>query len=243
MATRCPKGHVYAFEASPRNAVFLRKNIELNEVQNVTVVETALAECEKVVAFVETFFGAGNHIISPEGVKHAAPNITLRSRSLDSFLENEFSHDKIDFVKMDIEGYEPAALLGARNLIRTFQPQLFVEINSFSLSFAHRFDPISFVEFLFDQFEVSTVGAEGKLSPITDVAKFIYQNMIEHQCVDDILITPTKRTSLDRLQQIIDRSVSQVKLDEAYLLFESMKSKIKERRSLRGRIASLFSPL
>jgi FkbM family methyltransferase len=63
MATRCPQGHVYAFEASPKNAA--RRNIEINGLTNVTVIEGALADEERDVDFVETHAGSGNHVITP----------------------------------------------------------------------------------------------------------------------------------------------------------------------------------
>jgi hypothetical protein len=46
--------------------------------------------------------------------------------SLDSY----FSNNDVDFIKIDIEGYEWFALQGAANLIRRCKPSLMVEIQS-----------------------------------------------------------------------------------------------------------------
>ena len=187
----------------PRTPLFLRRNIELNGIKNVTIVERALAEAERTVSFVETSSGAGNHIISPEGVKHAHGNLTLKTTTIDNFMRSGFKHRTLDFIKMDIEGYEPAALLGAQNTISQFAPRIFLEINGFTLLFAHRFNPIDFIEFLWANFNPQDVESGGKLVDLKDIPAFIYQNMVMKQCVSDLLLTPNKNINFRTLRQII----------------------------------------
>ena len=42
LAVNCPNGRVYALEASPRNARYLRQNIAHNRLDNCAVIETAV---------------------------------------------------------------------------------------------------------------------------------------------------------------------------------------------------------
>jgi FkbM family methyltransferase len=207
MATRCPKGHVYAFEAGPTNAGILRRNIALNNIRNVTVIDGPLGYDLRKVRFHESHFGAGSHIKSAEGIPHPeATTIELSTNTLDRFINSPaFRHDKVDFIKMDVEGYEPAVLLGARSLVAKFAPPIFMEINTFTIAFAHRFDPLAFIEFLWKQFDVKRVTFGGSISNAEDLAGFVYANMIQHQCVDDVLLLPKPKTSFDQLERVVQR--------------------------------------
>ena len=68
LATYCPNGRVFAVEASPKNARFLRENIERNCLDNCVVIETAVGNRCGSLAFLETGFGAGSHVLNAERV-------------------------------------------------------------------------------------------------------------------------------------------------------------------------------
>lgn len=55
----------------------------------------------------------------------------LRCRSLDSFLTTRPGIDRIDWIKMDIEGAEYEALKGAVECIRKWKPKLLIECHEF----------------------------------------------------------------------------------------------------------------
>lgn len=46
---------------------------------------------------------------------------------------DELNLERLDFIKMDIEGYEVKALKGAVNLINKFRPKMWIEVNSLAL--------------------------------------------------------------------------------------------------------------
>ena len=105
-------GHVYGFEASPQTfAVYARNMAALS---NVTPVQAAVHETCGVLSFSGS--DAGAHIV--EGGKFAVPAV-----SLDAFAK-EHALARVDFIKMDIEGAEEAALIGAREIIQKFRPKM-----------------------------------------------------------------------------------------------------------------------
>jgi FkbM family methyltransferase len=55
----------------------------------------------------------------------------IRVRSLDSFLAERPGIDRIDWIKMDIEGAELGALKGAEKCLRTHRPKLLIECHNF----------------------------------------------------------------------------------------------------------------
>ncbi len=55
----------------------------------------------------------------------------LQVRSLDSFLSNRPGIERIDWIKMDVEGAELAVLQGASSTLREERPRLLIELHEF----------------------------------------------------------------------------------------------------------------
>jgi FkbM family methyltransferase len=109
---------VYAFEPLPTNLEFLRRHLSLNNVENVEIIEAAVCDEVGTACFrVEknSYMGA----LNPEG------SIQVRTVTLDHALKSSAVCPP-DFVKMDIEGAELRALLGAEHTIRSYKPVLFL---------------------------------------------------------------------------------------------------------------------
>lgn len=90
-------GRVYAFEPDPLNIKKLRRNLQINDISNVTIVEAAASDKNGQAFFQRKGASAGRLAETGD------PTKTVR---LDTFTPP-------DFVKMDIEGGETLALHGA----------------------------------------------------------------------------------------------------------------------------------
>jgi FkbM family methyltransferase len=128
-----PAGRVYAFEPTHHVAAKLRSNVRLNGFDNVDVNEMAVSDsCGEATLFYVEDDGE-NNILAPEpGYDTSAkiPTITL-----DEFMALK-GIDKVDVIKMDIEGAELMALRGASRLLVGDQcPVIFLEVNPRTLAF------------------------------------------------------------------------------------------------------------
>ena len=91
-------GRVFAFEPSAKSVYFLRRHLELNDCQNVTVVQSAIGRDTGLICF--------------DGFRQTSKETYLiASMSLDQFTAAGFPSPS--FIKMDIEGAEKHALEGA----------------------------------------------------------------------------------------------------------------------------------
>lgn len=107
------QGNVVAIEMLPGTAEALRKHVALNGVPWVRVVEEALSnvEGEVVTAYVpEGYFGRAS-LGSPAG---DANRVQVTTTTLDAVLRDV---DKVQLLKLDIEGAELLALEGAREVL------------------------------------------------------------------------------------------------------------------------------
>ena len=114
-----PDGKVFAFEPLPRNISYLHKHIKLNKINNIQVIEAAVSQHEG-----ESFFELG----ASTAMGHISENgeIKVRMVSLDAMLESG-QLPPPDFMKVDVEGAEFDVLCGARILLETHRPVLFLD--------------------------------------------------------------------------------------------------------------------
>src|SRR5579875_2291021 len=106
------RGHVYAFEPSPREAQRLHANIALNGLSNVTVNQVAVTDTTGVANFAvcDDNFGVFNAVEAvnhPSAQGHVAEMIEVTATSLDAYIEQQ-QLLSIDLVKIDVEGSELA---------------------------------------------------------------------------------------------------------------------------------------
>ena len=122
-----PGGRIIAFEPSPRERARLVRHLRLNGIEGVTIEPVALGSADgEADLFVVDTNQTGCNSLRPVPGEHA---VTTRVpvRSLDSYAA-EHGIERVDFVKMDIEGGERDALRGGEQLFRRCRPVLLVEI-------------------------------------------------------------------------------------------------------------------
>ena len=191
LASHCERGHVYAFEPTPASYDFLVENLELNAITNCTPIHAAVGDsCEPVTLFSGPA-PAGNYVFADREWCKSQHTVSVRCTTLDAFMESpECIHDRIDFIKLDVEGFEPMVLDGARELITRQQPPILMEFNSWCLMYCHDIRLFHYARALWDAFLVYRVGVGGELELLGSPISFLHQNLVKHHCVDDILVMP-----------------------------------------------------
>lgn len=115
-------GRVVAFEFEPANLEILRKNMALNPdlAARITTVSRALWR-DSATTLHFTPGGTGTRVVD------AGPDNALEVASI-SIDEYAQGLPRVDFIKMDIEGAETAALEGAAETIRRHRPKLAISL-------------------------------------------------------------------------------------------------------------------
>lgn len=128
-AKRLTQGKVVAFEPVPALRKMLEENIQLNQFTNVIVKPFGLSDA--VGSFPIYFVGENEN----EGQATFFPGLHSNQRSVAADLKklddvwSHFSLDRLDFVKMDIEGSELKALQGGRATLTRFRPLVMLEVS------------------------------------------------------------------------------------------------------------------
>lgn len=110
---------IWCFE--PDMASYERTRENCDSLKNCTVLQYGVSDCEKEVSFIAN--GCEDARMG-EAVEGTQSGDTVKAIQLDDVLGNE----KITFIKMDIEGEEYNALIGAKNIIAKQKPRLAISI-------------------------------------------------------------------------------------------------------------------
>ncbi|MCI0391796.1 MAG: FkbM family methyltransferase [Acidobacteria bacterium] len=119
-----PKGCVIAIEPSPQVFPFLKKNVALNGLSNVRLIQCAAFNSDgQTVPFYEApvdRFGMGSL-----GSQFEANPVPVLTHTLD-YLLDEHMIGQVDVIKVDVEGFEAAVFRGAEKILTGNKPPVVV---------------------------------------------------------------------------------------------------------------------
>ena len=151
---------ITCFEPYPENFSMLQHNLTLNSTAHIQVENLGLGAEERLMKmYKDCDTNSGGNRIVYEPTKNTLDVEEVRVTSLDNYL-NSKNINKVDFIKIDVEGYEYEVLKGGIETLKTMKPRLFIELDNENLknqgSSAHEL--ISFLE----QLGYSVSDAENK---------------------------------------------------------------------------------
>ena len=159
-------GRVIAFEPVPRNYQLLLKNIQQNQFKNIVPVQKALSDTKGTRELFLDARNYGNCSFSERSVSQSLSPIAVETVTLDSYLK-ELAIQRVDLLKIDVEGAEYLVLEGAKETLQQtqyvlmeFSPEAIRNLNQ---------DPAMFLEKLSRDFAVSRIDDLTKC--LTEVSK------------------------------------------------------------------------
>lgn len=128
------KGRVLSFEPIKRLYEQNRKSIGKNNLKNVKIFNFGCGtkyETKSIYINDENVAGASlikkKYRLEKKGGSEYLEKVNLVR--LDNFLKNE---EKIDFVKIDVEGFEYCVLKGMKKILKKFRPKIIIEFSSYT---------------------------------------------------------------------------------------------------------------
>jgi FkbM family methyltransferase len=125
-------GQIHSFEPNPDSFKRLAEHVSTNRCTNVTLNRTAVGEHrgQKTLLAPKYFNTGGATLLQmqlPSSWK--AQSMEVQVISLDEYC-SKMEIRRLDFMKIDVQGYEPFVLLGAESAIRSFRPRILIECDS-----------------------------------------------------------------------------------------------------------------
>ncbi|HKZ11185.1 MAG TPA: FkbM family methyltransferase [Rhodanobacteraceae bacterium] len=170
-------GHVIAFEPIDAIADEFQANAERNELKQISIARTGLSEVagDRVPIYVSC--GQGN-----PGDKHnglgslygaatgASPLQYIETTTLDAWLDGH-PVDRVDLIKIDIEGAELPCLKGAQQTLQRFKPAIIIELqDTTAITAGYRatdiLEYLTGLGYTFHRFEDSELAPFSKSTPL-----------------------------------------------------------------------------
>jgi FkbM family methyltransferase len=117
-----PAGKVFAFEPFPRNVDLLKKHLRLNDVLNVSLVQSAVSSVNGEVYFESSPDPSSGHVSEGHG------DLRIPSVTLDT-LVFERSTPPPQVIKIDVEGAELSVLKGGLETLRRCRPAILLALH------------------------------------------------------------------------------------------------------------------
>ncbi len=123
-------GKVYAFEPAAETNELLKKTIAINGLQNVILPYKAAmgAATGKTTFYISAIKGDNSNSLVSYKADRDLYAVEVDVFSIDNFVEQS-KLPKVDFIKIDVEGAEYDALLGASGTLKKFRPVCIIAIH------------------------------------------------------------------------------------------------------------------
>ena len=131
--SKLTKNMVHAFEPQHENFLLLKKNVENNKIQNITIYENAVGNSTTTVKM--PLFNIENEDvclnmgdISVNHLQQDQKFTEVKTVKIDDLLL-----DRVDFVKIDVQGYEQFVLNGMATTLSVHKPLMVIEFEDHQL--------------------------------------------------------------------------------------------------------------
>lgn len=169
-----PTGTVYAFEPDKDNFGLLEKNV--GNRKNVHLFNEAISDKDGFIDFYKIKGSTGCHsLIAPQNDE--VKKINIPTATIDSFIKKHHLN-KVDFIKIDIEGGEYLALAGMQKLFNSSRDlSIIMEFRPEAIS-STKINPQEFLKIIrgfgFEIFEILSKGNIRLITKTGDIEKFNY---------------------------------------------------------------------
>ncbi len=160
-------GCVHCFEPGEAELAFLRENVALNQLANVTIYAGAVSDRTGSAEFAAAEDGAMSSLAKTEHPEQVIAHwCKVPTIALDDYVQQR-GVERVDFVKIDVEGAERLVFAGARRLLKSSHP-LTILFEAFDLNakgFGYSVEDF-LRELRLDGLSLSYLDTQGELVPI-----------------------------------------------------------------------------
>lgn len=129
-------GHIYAFEPAQKTQTFLKQILEINQINNISVIPSAISDQPGTAQFLEytdsnpLAWASDTSTLNAPTIKpdfhHSSYDVNVTT--IDEFVNTY--HLQPAALKIDIEGFEFYALQGGKQTLKNYLPHLCIDIHT-----------------------------------------------------------------------------------------------------------------
>lgn len=182
-------GQLHSFEPDPSVFPHLERTVALNQLANVRLNAMALGAVEgEARIFSNPTSASASHLVTTDGMAQDGGS-SISITTLDSYVAAR-GVDRLDLIKIDVEGFETDVLAGARKSIAGLRPSALVEFNAFTMIAFRDLNPRDLLRQLLDLFPNVAWFRGGtvleRMRTEADALTFIHDTIVAPGCVADL---------------------------------------------------------
>ena len=116
-------GRIYSFEPIPQSKKLLDKHLEINNISNVSTFQLGVSATEAEIEFTNSKNLAANTYKRESPIFEKTSKLLVKTTTIDEFVKSE-KINRLDFLKIDVEGAELDVLNGAKTTLKEFSPKI-----------------------------------------------------------------------------------------------------------------------
>ncbi len=126
---KCWNGKIIAFEPSGREWRRLLEHIEINHCKNIVAENLAVGDCSRTMQlYIHEEQNMGMNSLKPDNRFRYIDKEPIKMISLDQYFSEHHELKALDFIKIDVEGFESEVVEGARDILLKFKPIVLCEV-------------------------------------------------------------------------------------------------------------------
>lgn len=186
-----PAGRVVAFEPNPDNCDLLRASTAANEFSTITLHQNAVAEARQTIHFATAGIDSNGRVVNAaEAAAEVVALPTVEAVALDEALADV---ERIDVIKLDVEGAEARAWRGMQAILGRHKPVLIFEFSPVLLRVTSEVEPEAFLREVSEPYDLFIISPVGTTADKPDsVAEIIARQADSSQTHLDILARPRR---------------------------------------------------
>lgn len=177
------QGKVIAIEPSPKNVKLLEISRVLNSFGNLRIHAMAADDQARLLCYNPAYSNGATNTTTPD-IEQLMNSIMVPSMPIDTIVGDE----KVDFLKIDVEGFEAIALRGARSVLKDHRPMIVSEFAPDNI----KGGPLPYLK-MFNElgYKVGIITPSGEVDAVGGSPAAILQKSLERQTDHvDLWITP-----------------------------------------------------
>lgn len=171
-------GKVIAFEPVPGLISQLKESVAYNKFANIEIIEKAASDrVEKIAIFLDAQDAGSSSLVNNS---HSTNAIEIETVLIDTVTDRL---NRVDFIKIDVEGYEPQALQGAKATIEKWRPVIVFEYQPYLYDSAYENILITLLKYGYKLYHVETTN---EVEITADMAETFTKMLIEEKSLVNI---------------------------------------------------------
>ncbi|MDX1976152.1 MAG: FkbM family methyltransferase [Pseudanabaenaceae cyanobacterium bins.68] len=214
-------GKIISFEPNIQNIQLFYSSIVENQFNNIYIYPFAVSDTNQIYKIKS--FGSNGFLEPPKSSQRSGQ--FTQSVVIDKILQNE---ERIDVIKIDIEGYEPLALRGMNEMVRKHKPVILTEFSPWHIEHRSRSKPHEYLQEISNHgYCLSVIEQSGCARVMANVKSLVayWESLNNDKQHLDLIAQPLEKSTSEEFETFfksVNKSTIPYRFDNGVSLYQTI---------------------